>query len=68
MRNCFSSLIFDYMLMIAQEILGADVVLFTRFVVVAELMSSFLEHDAIKQKFKGKLVATVLNGYLSLRR
>ena len=31
-------------------------------------MSSFLEHEAIKQKFKGKLVATVLNGYLSLRR
>ncbi|XP_068695175.1 E3 ubiquitin-protein ligase UBR4-like isoform X2 [Montipora foliosa] len=35
---------------------------------LAELMSSFLEHEGIKQKFKGRLVATVLNGYLSLRR
>lgn len=35
---------------------------------LAELMSSFLENEGIKQKFKGRLVATVLNGYLSLRR
>ncbi|XP_044171749.1 E3 ubiquitin-protein ligase UBR4-like, partial [Acropora millepora] len=34
---------------------------------LAELMSSFLENEGIKQKFKGRLVATVLNGYLSLR-
>ena len=40
----------------------------THLFVLTELMSSFLEHEAIKQKFKGKLVATVLNGYLSLRR
>ncbi|EDO43429.1 predicted protein [Nematostella vectensis] len=35
---------------------------------LTELLASFIEHDSIKQKFKGKLVGTVLNGYLSLRR
>ena len=33
-----------------------------------ELLSSFVEVDSIKRKFKGRLVGTVLNGYLCLRK
>ncbi|XP_031553032.1 E3 ubiquitin-protein ligase UBR4-like isoform X2 [Actinia tenebrosa] len=35
---------------------------------LTELLASFIEHDTLKQRFKGRLVGTVLNGYLSLRR
>lgn len=35
---------------------------------LTELLSSFLDHDGIKQLYKGRLVGAVLNGYLSLRR
>lgn len=35
---------------------------------LTELIACFLEEDSIKNKFKGRLVAAVLNGYLSLRR
>ncbi|XP_065346150.1 E3 ubiquitin-protein ligase UBR4 [Cloeon dipterum] len=35
---------------------------------LTELLSCFLEHDAIKRLYKGRLVGAVLNGYLALRR
>lgn len=35
---------------------------------LTELIASFLDVPTIKQKYKGKLVGTVLNGYLALRR
>nr|XP_012152236.1 PREDICTED: protein purity of essence isoform X3 [Megachile rotundata] len=35
---------------------------------LTELMATFLEQENIKQQYKGRLVAAVLNGYLSLRR
>jgi E3 ubiquitin-protein ligase UBR4 len=35
---------------------------------LTELLAGFLEQDNIKQQFKGRLVGSVLNGYLSLRR
>ncbi|XP_071948294.1 E3 ubiquitin-protein ligase UBR4-like isoform X1 [Antedon mediterranea] len=35
---------------------------------LTELLSSFIEVDTIKQHYKGKLLGTVLNGYLSLRK
>ncbi|XP_076674868.1 E3 ubiquitin-protein ligase-like protein poe isoform X2 [Andrena cerasifolii] len=35
---------------------------------LTELMATFLEQKNIKQQYKGRLVAAVLNGYLSLRR
>lgn len=35
---------------------------------LTELVACFLEEESIKNKFKGRLVAAVLNGYLSLRR
>uniref|UniRef100_UPI00358DF698 E3 ubiquitin-protein ligase UBR4 n=1 Tax=Myxine glutinosa TaxID=7769 RepID=UPI00358DF698 len=35
---------------------------------LTELLSSFVEVDSIKRKFKGRLVGTVLNGYLCLRK
>lgn len=35
---------------------------------LTELLASFLDHDGIKQLYKGRLVGAVLNGYLSLRR
>lgn len=34
---------------------------------LTELMTSFLEREGIRQAYKGCLVSTVLNGYLSLR-
>ena len=33
-----------------------------------ELIASFLDVNTIKQEYKGRLVGTVLNGYLALRR
>jgi E3 ubiquitin-protein ligase UBR4 len=35
---------------------------------LTELLACFLEHDAIKRLYKGRLVGAVLNGYLALRR
>ncbi|KAG1664196.1 E3 ubiquitin-protein ligase UBR4 [Nymphon striatum] len=35
---------------------------------LTELLSVFLEQENIKHNFKGRLVGTVLNGYLSLRK
>lgn len=35
---------------------------------LTEIVACFLEEESIKNKFKGRLVAAVLNGYLSLRR
>lgn len=35
---------------------------------LTELLANFVEHETIKLKYKGRLVATVLNGYLSLRK
>lgn len=35
---------------------------------LTELLASFLEMESIKQLYKGRLVGSVLNGYLSLRR
>lgn len=35
---------------------------------LTELLDSFLDNDAIRRQYKGRLVAAVLNGYLSLRR
>ena len=35
---------------------------------LVELLWLFVEHQAIKQHYKNKLVGTVLNGYLSLRK
>ncbi|KAI5699920.1 hypothetical protein M8J75_011084 [Diaphorina citri] len=35
---------------------------------LTEIVACFLEEESVKNKFKGRLVAAVLNGYLSLRR
>lgn len=35
---------------------------------LTELLASFLDLDCIKQQYKGRLVGTVLHGYLALRR
>lgn len=35
---------------------------------LTDLLSSFLEDNAIRRQYKGRLVGAVLNGYLSLRR
>jgi E3 ubiquitin-protein ligase UBR4 len=35
---------------------------------LTELLASFIEHDQIRQRYKGKLVATILHGYLALKR
>lgn len=35
---------------------------------LVELMASFLEVNTIKRNYKGRLVGSILNGYLSLRR
>lgn len=35
---------------------------------LTKLIASFLDVDTIKQKYKSRLVGTVLNGYLALRR
>ncbi|CAB4062605.1 UBR4 [Lepeophtheirus salmonis] len=35
---------------------------------LTEILSSFVSVDQIKNKFKGRLISTVLQGYLSLRR
>jgi E3 ubiquitin-protein ligase UBR4 len=35
---------------------------------LTELIASFLDVNTIKQQYKGRLVGTVLNGYLALRR
>lgn len=35
---------------------------------LTELLHSFLEDDVIRRLYKSRLVAAVLNGYLSLRR
>lgn len=35
---------------------------------LTELIASFLDVPIIKQQYKGRLVGTVLNGYLALRR
>lgn len=35
---------------------------------VADLLATFLEVDNIKQHYKSRLVGSVLNGYLSLRK
>lgn len=35
---------------------------------LTELLASLLEHEGVKQLYKGRLVGAVLNGYLSLRR
>lgn len=35
---------------------------------LTELLSLFLEQENIKHWFKGRLVGTILNGYLSLRK
>uniref|UniRef100_A0A8D8THS7 E3 ubiquitin-protein ligase UBR4 n=1 Tax=Cacopsylla melanoneura TaxID=428564 RepID=A0A8D8THS7_9HEMI len=35
---------------------------------LTEMVASFLEEESVKNKFKGRLVAAVLNGYLNLRR
>ncbi len=35
---------------------------------LTELIASFLDVDTIKQKYKSRLVGTVLNSYLALRR
>lgn len=35
---------------------------------LTELLASFLYNDGIRRQYKGRLVAAVLNGYLSLRR
>ena len=36
--------------------------------VCVELLAVFVEHDGVKQLYKQRLVGTVLNGYLCLRR
>lgn len=36
--------------------------------VLTELLSQFIDVDAIKSVYKGRLVGTVLSGYLSLRK
>ena len=36
--------------------------------IIPELLSSFVDQENIKQHYKNKLVGTVLNGYLSLRK
>ena len=33
-----------------------------------ELLATFLDQETLKQHYKSRLVGTVLNGYLSLRR
>lgn len=38
------------------------------FVAAAGLLSSFVEVESIKRHFKSRLVGTVLNGYLCLRK
>lgn len=38
------------------------------FAVAAGLLSSFVEVESIKRHFKSRLVGTVLNGYLCLRK
>lgn len=38
------------------------------FVATAGLLSSFVEVESIKRHFKSRLVGTVLNGYLCLRK
>jgi E3 ubiquitin-protein ligase UBR4 len=35
---------------------------------LVELLWLLVEHEGIKQQYKNRLLATVLNGYLSLRR
>lgn len=35
---------------------------------LTELLAAFLENDAVKRQYKGRLVGAVLNGYLALRR
>ncbi len=34
----------------------------------SELLATFIEHENIKKHYKNRLVGTVLNGYLSLRK
>jgi len=35
---------------------------------LTELLATFLENEAVKRQYKGRLVGAVLNGYLALRR
>eukprot|EP00118_Oscarella_pearsei_P014508 m.124661 g.124661 ORF g.124661 m.124661 type:complete len:943 (+) comp37851_c0_seq3:1576-4404(+) len=35
---------------------------------LTELLASFIQHSRIRQQYKGRLVGTILNGFLSLKR
>lgn len=51
-------------------VLSSPYFLYSGFVLkkLTKLIASFLDVDTIKQKYKSRLVGTVLNGYLALRR
>nr|XP_006813905.1 PREDICTED: E3 ubiquitin-protein ligase UBR4 [Saccoglossus kowalevskii] len=58
----------DHLTVLEETTLSSDLSQGYALKMLTELLSSFVELDTIKQHYKGKLVGTVLNGYLSLRK